>query len=739
MVKFFREHQKWILLVMAVLMVAFLVPSMGKWHLGGGGDTRPYAQYVLDGKPAKLTYQEVVDSHSELLLLEELSKESPRSGMLADELRQYIYNNMERETGGAAWALWVQLAEHDNFVATEADRKGFYSDYQLTDAIVNRVRDRSSTTISAIESAINHWLAVRKMTQLAATQHSRAPGYMLEALARDLTEAAQVNVVRPDLTLFTRLAGSTVTPDVLKAQFKKYSDKTRGPKGSPVGYRVPDQIGVEVLGIDVLAMISDDAAKDFYRKNPGQFMETVPTTQPAPSPAASQPTSQPAVTKRLQPLTADLIRQIKLTLATSQPEKAATPATQPAKPPADRAYDALFKAAEAISKQTSYNPATDTNYLLAEGRIEQALHVKPFRISTKLPFSTVDLLEELDKPAPESPASSFGNTPRDLALLLTQGVPFRQIMTVVVGGQAVRNLDPARLAFMTAQPLVGERKDTQPLQIGQQVPLVFAQGQGHLFIWRLTAARPSYVPDLNQVEGQVQSDVIRARATDAAEAKLRAIATAVAASNGPTLDKAVDAANADLARQLKALPPTTQPAGSPTTQPVTAAAKPTTAPDANAKFLTVVNRVELYRQRLSVQPIDRQEIWRRAGGNPDIAEELYDDAMAQSWDLLPGEPPAELPSRQLIKSAFDLAGRFARHEAKPDKLLGVVNDPDTAVCALLQLVDVVGSADKSAEQEKEVRMLFGARQYWQFKQSWFNIFRRLEYRGPKRGQQQQEE
>jgi hypothetical protein len=447
----------------------------------------------------------------------------------------------------------------------------------------------------------------------------------------------------------------------------------------------------------------------------------------------------------MRPLDADLMRRIKMTLATSRPDKPIS-ATQPAKSPLDRAYDELLDAAKEIAettKKTGYIPATDQGYLLAEARIKQDLHIKPFRVSTPAPFSEVDLQEELNKPTPESPAGQFGGTMRDIALLLTEGQPFRQAIQVVLAGQAVRNPAPATLAFQAAQPLVGDRKDTRPLPIGAQLAVVFAQGQGRLFIWRLSSARPSYVPDLGQVEGLVQGDVIRARAAEAAEKKLRAIAAAIAAPNGPTLDKTVESANADLAKQLPASQPaaaaaSTQPAARPTTQPGT----PATAPDGNSnlKFLTVVNRVDLHRQRLSIPPIDEEGIFRQAQGDMELYKQFHHLAELQSnWELLPGDPPAEVPSRQVVKSAFDLAGQYVRREGKPDKLLSVVNDPDTAVCALLQLVDVAEPGEQKLNGSiGRMEEMFQYRLESQFRQDWFDIFHRLEYVGPKKGQQGQQ-
>ena len=119
MMKFFRKHQKMILLGMVALMVLFLVPTA--FDVGGSGHNPDIGSYVVNGKTCKVSAAEVQDAGQEVAILNSLRSSSPYGARVSQELAPYLGADQSRE-GGLAWLLWTRLAQAYNVVVTAAER-----------------------------------------------------------------------------------------------------------------------------------------------------------------------------------------------------------------------------------------------------------------------------------------------------------------------------------------------------------------------------------------------------------------------------------------------------------------------------------------------------------------------------------------------------------------------------------------------------------------------------------------
>lgn len=554
MMDFFRKHQKFILLLMAVLMVMFLVPqACDRGGRGWGGGRDVIGQYTLSGRSVDVTAQDVIASHAEVELLRSIN--GLENSIFPYIRSRGIHRDTDRLATGLPWLLWNRLAEHYEVQATEQERHEFFRDNRVTSEHVEEARRLHGTTATRIYEVVDKLVALNKLSRLAMTQAMAVADYEVRQRVRDVTETAQVNLVEPNIEQFSRIV-EPPTQERLTELFERYRGVQRDPaRGEPIGYYLPDRVSFEILLVDVAQTISEQQIVEYYTNHPEQFQQDVPATQPAETqPAATQPA---APARQLRPLDDQLREQIRRRLLDEPvgPVAQAGPLQGERLTPRQHVTSQLTAMASrlASSQVPTYQQARE----ILSAELGQARLVTPQNISLpqlqELATASLDdpLIQLMEaRPAPDRPAVWF-------------------------------------VALRSAEPLVGEAITPigPPLRLYEQRAIVYQiAGRSEYLIWRLTDATRAQQPtELDQVREQVQADAIRLSAQQEAGTHLSNIASLVKA--GQLLGDAIDAVNRELAGRLAERPAAaTQPDARVETQPAA------TQPDDVRFFATTYNK-----------------------------------------------------------------------------------------------------------------------------------------------------
>ncbi|MDD4891482.1 MAG: hypothetical protein PHU85_16305, partial [Phycisphaerae bacterium] len=600
MMKFFRKHQKTIMWLMVLLMVVFGVQFyFGSKYGGGGGRsaaTGYVGQYTLGGKTVQVDRNDVASAYADLELLSSLGENA------AADVGRYITDprigrpRVDRDYGGLVWYLWGKVIESCKVTATEDDRIEFFKARGITDEQVNKVRDDRKTTIAAINEAVDRLVAVNKLTRLVGTQASAVSTYDVQRAVRDISEKAVVNLAKADIDEFVK-----ITPEPAEDTLAKLFDKHRNvlpSRGTP-GYLIPDRVSLELLTVDALSLVSDDQVKDYYTKHPDKFTESVPASQPATRPAgATQPSSsQPEMVRKIKPLTADLMKDIRAELV-SQPGEEGEVAPQ------QRVATAL----ESLARKISIS-RTPTSYPDAAKELKSKSNLDAKVIETG-DFSQ----EDLDKKADD-----------ETLRLISRSQPLQ------------RGYSIADMAFNCAALPV--RKQVSPdfvrLKADEQRADVYRQDTKY-FIWRLKNAFPAHSPTSQEdVRAEVRKDATRQAAREIAREQLDKLAEQIKA--GRPLKESLAAANAELAKKRK-----------PTTQPAMA-----TQPD----FIAGTWQVAVYRKSLEANYERFQQLLEYYRQRDMLTRDTFAQIQQESMQLT-RKPPEAAPSPEVIDSTFKLAEKF---------------------------------------------------------------------------------
>lgn len=689
---FFRKHQKFILLLMVALMVLFLVPSACSDRSGGGlfrgGKANYMGQYTIGGKVTKIEYLQTEPAHQELDLLDGLGLAQYRRYGLAiqgrtigDRARQYTYGKGDRETGGLAWHLWTVMLADQKIQTTEQERTDYLKSAGITNADIDSLAAARKTTVRQIATAVDHLVALNKMTRLAAAQANSVSTYKVQEAVKEIAETALVDLAIPNLDRFKTVT-SQPSEKTLADVFEK--NKDRLPGGDEPGYKIPDQVSIEMLVVDALDLVTPAQAKAYYLAHPDKYTELVPSTQPASQPStrpgATQPTSQsePELVRRVKPLTDELMQEIRRELV-SQPDSNDEPS------PRDRVSAGLKEMAREIAAAKS-----PPSYAALAAQAEEKTGAKA-RVVTGQNLSQAGVFQDR---GPE-------------------------VNKLLLESERTGDLHPVFLQAFFSKPLLGGRpvpehfRDFQPIDINEQRAEVFTYDT-QMYLWRLTAAIPEHAPkSLDEVRAAVTADATAVAARELARIELGRVEAAVKA--GQTLPAAAEAAN----KELSARPVTTRPASQPASQP---------------DFIKIDHRVQVHRLSLY---FDR-EVWDRLSSQyQGLPPQAMMQLQLECWKLSP-VPPRAAPSRRIIDVAFDLAEADARKSARPNaNRAELVNDPASGVLALISFVELTPATtdDLRSNRAALVDEVLRRREASEFQRSWFDIRTRISYQEIKQRQE----
>ena len=278
---FFRRNQKFVLIVMAILMLTFGVSSLitsqmdcakqpGEMVVGSMGDTE-----IITG--------DLNQADRDLRVLEGLGV-GRVPGVAYDNLFIMLPQGDERDGRYLAYALLLAEARANNVEATESDARNaiarLAANQGLKDPneLYDTIRQRMNATPKTAVASMQNWLTIGRNFDLHA---SRVPPSQveLEHLYKDLNEKIDLRVVKLDAM------DHAPAQDPSRAQiedlFKKYAAFNPGgvdPEQNPFGfgYRQPNKVQVQYLLVkqDVVNRVARPSSREiqqYWSKNNQEF------------------------------------------------------------------------------------------------------------------------------------------------------------------------------------------------------------------------------------------------------------------------------------------------------------------------------------------------------------------------------------------------------------------------------------------------------------------------------------
>lgn len=653
MMKFFRKHQKWILISMVALMVLFLVPQLFEGGMGGQNPT--VARIVLNGETQTITFNDRAVNANNLEILAQVDSNYIR-GTLSAYLGHAVYGGRLDADDGMTWYLWGRLVDLYDIHVTESERLRFFSNHGVTGTQRNDARDRTGRPLALVDAAFDQLIALEKLTLLMRDTALILPESRVREKVRDLNEKVWVDLVYPDLDKFSAMVARP-NDAVLQETFEKYRSETQGAGPFDFGYRIPAKVRAEFLTLDASTLaerpdllgISDVDAYRYYQAHLKDYTE-----KPAPKPTATSaaddtPESQPAVT--------------------SAPDDA------PAPEPRQKSFAEVRREVLRAMANASAGPNEPTR---AESFAENVLR-DALRWIQNQPDPSKVVYFNLENPAdPETVSGYIQNRwkvrlqpastrlfSRDEASAVNVNLPDLVYgRSVGAGYRGPSALD--RMFYVT--PIVGAAAVPSqlgaPLAVNEQVDSVY-RASDQLYIWRVVEAHADRPADgLDEVREQVIADVRKLDTFNRAEQAMQRLKREVVEEK-IDLGRAMARVNGDLAEELKKIA-ATQPDVS-TTQPEKpeaeadkpATTQPTTQPDKEkAEPTDFLNRTQIgvTRQELTVDQQLFQAIFQSQMQRGGDWSEAFQNA--QRWAQVFRTPrPPLAPSPKTVEEAFDLAAK----------------------------------------------------------------------------------
>ncbi len=288
--KFFRRHQRIVIVIMAVLMVSFLLSFMFR---GGPSDRRSgQGPQIAETRHGVLMLRDRYKAKADLELLRLLRMGDPAFWYLMSA------NGSEADL---AYALLIKESRGLGVKVTTSQVNRFFESRGLKgadyDAFLSEIRERHpGISDKSLRSVVTRWLMVSKgfRSGLVPTPPSEP---QLRRLYRDLNEKINLRAVRvPAADFLERVTEPDDTAIV--NQSNAFGDKIPGSfdQENPFGfgYRRADRVRVQYLFVDRSAIErvvypSDKQVMDYYIQHRAEFTTQEPTPATAPSEAQNQP------------------------------------------------------------------------------------------------------------------------------------------------------------------------------------------------------------------------------------------------------------------------------------------------------------------------------------------------------------------------------------------------------------------------------------------------------------------
>lgn len=284
---FFRRRQKLVIIIMAVLMVAFLIGFQGMESILSGGRGE---QTVGTGRWGELTRREVESANSDIHLLNMLGlgrQQYMGAVPTSVEFNALIVN--EELDAALAYALLLQEARNDGLAAvSEDDVDRFLEALGYTGAqyerLVTQLSDRAGQGEEILHAAIVRWLSIVVSFQNSASSTVPSEPELRHAF-RDLSEEINLLVGEFRAVDFLEDVTQELTDEEILEQYNKYrtrpADTFESPEDFGFGYRRPDRVGISYLFVnrevvDRVARPTRAEAMDYWQEHPDEFVREVP-------------------------------------------------------------------------------------------------------------------------------------------------------------------------------------------------------------------------------------------------------------------------------------------------------------------------------------------------------------------------------------------------------------------------------------------------------------------------------
>ena len=340
--KFFRRHQKKVIIVMAVLMVLFLVGLQGLESL-----TAPKEGDISRGQTrhGKITLADTLGAETDLSLLHHyvgLSFPRRMGQWPGSNGMEFIDVRANGDNANLTYAMLLAEADAVGVTVSDADVRNFFNRIGLSgadyEAMLSSLRSaQRGITEKRLRAAAGNWLRIFRAFESA--QPANPPSEPeLQTLYRDLGEMI-------DLRMLT-VAADEFLEEVPEPAAARIADQFAGYKTRPrnehtpenpfgFGYKQPNRVRIRYLFVsrDVVQRVTrprGEQMRDYFRRHRDELVRQVPvaSTQPASGPAtqpASGPASQPAGEPELQPASEPATRPVeyrtvRMTYAEAKPK-----------------------------------------------------------------------------------------------------------------------------------------------------------------------------------------------------------------------------------------------------------------------------------------------------------------------------------------------------------------------------------------------------------------------------------
>jgi len=576
--RFFRRHQKAVILVMALLMVAFLIGSQGFSML----TRRTYrAELVGHTSLGEIKTDDLMTANNDVRLLAIYARLGnvefiAQTGWPLGA--EFLMLSMEsgRETA-LAYALLLKEAQARGHAVSGGEIDAFFHQIGLPRGsdgyrtVISLMRARQHGAEKHLRAAVERWLTIHK--SFTASRINTPPSEReLRHLYRDLNEQIDLRVARISAE---DLLDEVDEPseDEMEQQFDDAKNVFAGnyedPSSFGFGYRQNDKVRMEYLFVprEPVARAtrpSEKKARDHFRANRDKYVRRASTTTQAESAPADPRTEfsdfkgeimeelhseavqgkMEAILGRAETLIAEYERSgspdqspyqwVSDTMIRSadEPLSRALETVEIRNEPLDRAIEMLSEAAGLQAICYPYSQQGDTTLdptvkisLSARGMtLSEAL--KEIDKQVKSPSTSWVMCDLLDEAIfPDDPDSYLRPIIVGRTDLTPRGETFEDEIldySATPSGQAL-----SEIAFLV-EDLSEARRSSSLVKLNQDGPRMVVSGpRMGLLLWRVVEAIPSRIPEtLAEVKEEVVNDLKTKRAFELAVANAKQLAEA---------------------------------------------------------------------------------------------------------------------------------------------------------------------------------------------------------------------
>ncbi|MFP3938172.1 MAG: hypothetical protein ACLFVW_07495 [Phycisphaerae bacterium] len=285
---FFRRRQKLVIIIMAVLMVAFLVGFQGLQQLVSGNRGE---RTLGTSRWGELVNRDLERANSDINLLGAMGLGSQQRFMGAIPTGTQFAALMQNDQMDAAlaYALLLQEARNEGLVSvSEDDVDRFFEALGLTGAQYERfatqISERPGRGEEILRSTAARWLTIMASFGNASSRIMPSEPELLHTF-RDLNEEIDLLVGEfRAVDLLEEVTEQFTDEDILE-HYNRYRTRSRDTFESAedfgFGYRRPDRVGISYLFVDRevverVARPSRAEILDYWQRNREQFVREVP-------------------------------------------------------------------------------------------------------------------------------------------------------------------------------------------------------------------------------------------------------------------------------------------------------------------------------------------------------------------------------------------------------------------------------------------------------------------------------